>query len=54
MSILLLGARILPSWFIIGVLESSKEDLDDYVADRISDETGWLINSCEYNIISAE
>lgn len=32
----------------------AKEGLDDYVADAISEETNWLINSCEYNIVSVE
>lgn len=28
-----------------------KEDLDDYVADAISEETSWLIDGAEYDII---
>jgi len=33
-------------------IECEPDDLDDYVADAISDETGWLINDCEYEIVS--
>jgi len=33
-------------------IECAPDDLDDYVADAISDETGWLINDCEYEIVS--
>lgn len=28
------------------------EDLDDQVADAISNETNWLINCCNYKILS--
>ena len=33
-------------------IECEPDDLDDYVADAISDETGWLVNDCEYEIVS--
>ena len=32
-------------------IECERDDLDDYVVDAISDETGWLIDSCDYEII---
>lgn len=33
-------------------IECEPDSLDSYVADAISDETGWLINDCEYEIVS--
>jgi len=32
-------------------IECERDDLDDYVADTISNETDWLINGCDYDII---
>jgi hypothetical protein len=36
------------------VIEAEEEDLDDIIADTISEETGWLNNSFTYDIISEE
>ena len=33
-------------------IECEPEDLDDQIADAISEETGWLNNSFTYDIIS--
>lgn len=33
-------------------IECEPDDLNDYVADAITDETGWCINDCEYEIVS--
>ena len=33
-------------------VECTEEDLEDVVVDVLSDETGWLINSYDYAIIS--
>ena len=33
-------------------IECERDDLDDYVADAVSEETGWLINYCDYEVIS--
>lgn len=30
------------------------EDLDEMVGDAIAEEVGWLINGCEYEVISKE
>lgn len=32
-------------------VEATEEDLEDVVVDALSEETGWLINSYEYDII---
>ena len=34
-------------------IECKPDDLDEMVADAISNETGWLINDCEYDIVSS-
>jgi hypothetical protein len=35
-------------------INCEKADLDDYVADKISEETGWLINYCDYEIVGVK
>jgi len=35
-------------------IECEEEDLEDLIADTISEETGWLNNSFTYEIISEE
>lgn len=35
-------------------INCEKDDLDDYVADKISEETGWLINYCDYEIVGVK
>ena len=34
-------------------VECKPDDLDEMVADAISNETGWLVNDCEYDIVSS-
>lgn len=43
--------KSLPQELILTV-DCEKEDLDDYVAEAISDETNWLVNGCDYEIVS--
>jgi hypothetical protein len=35
-------------------IECEEEDLDDIIADTISEETGWLNNSFTYDVVSKE
>lgn len=35
-------------------IECDPEDLDDMVCDAISEETGWLVNSFDYEIIESK
>ena len=32
-------------------IECSADELDDFVVDAISEETGWLVNSFEYKVL---
>ena len=36
---------------VIGELTCAPEDIDDYVADIVTGETNWLVNSCSYEIL---
>lgn len=35
-------------------IECDPEDLDDMVCDAISEETGWLVNSFDYEIVESK
>lgn len=35
-------------------IECERENLDDYVADAVSEETGWLVNYCEYTVLESK
>lgn len=46
--------KSLPQVVEFEIYADSLEDLDDQVADWVSEETGWLINGCDYEVDSVE
>jgi len=45
-------AKMLPQTIIIDVADAELEELRDELADYVSDETGFCINGCSYEIVS--
>ncbi len=46
--------KSLPQVLEFEIYADSLEDLDDQVADWVAEETGWLINGCDYEVDSVE